>query len=225
MAGVARKEGSEVVRTQVVEVDGARPAGPKPLGKLRLFWPAGSTQVRFWEGRRSRGQRTEGEPRRPPPLTTLEGTGQRAGSGASEEGQATGLGGSEEGKVSGAWGSRRRFCSSIHSFIPALINRVSASLTRLSFAQQIEPTMWGKRWVWREMRPITKALTVGTGVRALASGHKEPSGCRFGAGRPPPQELAHPWHPELCAPRGLSEHGKWTSEVQDMLLGGTWVKF
>lgn len=158
MAGVARKEGSEVVRTQVVEVDGARPVGPKPLGKLRLSWPAGSTQVRFWEGRRSRGQRTEGEPRRPPPLTTLEGTGQRAGSGASEEGQATGLGGSEEGKVSGAWGSRRRFCSFIHSFIPALINRVSASLTRLSFAQQIEPTMWGKRWVWREMRPNYKGL-------------------------------------------------------------------
>lgn len=42
---------------------------------------------------------------------------------------------------------------------------------------------------------------------------------------PTPQELARPWHPELCAPRGPSEHGKWTSEVQDMLLGGTWVKF
>lgn len=122
MAGVARKEGSEVMRTQVVEVDGARPGRLKPLGKLRLSWPAGSTQLRFWEGRRGRGQRTEGEPRRPPPLTTLEGTGQRAGSGASEEGQATGLGGPEEGKVSGAWGSRPRFCSFIHSFIHSFLH-------------------------------------------------------------------------------------------------------
>lgn len=36
-------------------------------------------------------------------------------------------------------------CSFIHSCIHALINRVSASLTHLSFAQHFGPTVWGKR--------------------------------------------------------------------------------